>query len=116
MHYKIIQEGHMCNLLLEKDLKTLPQVAPFIMTAPRWIDLTMCIQENHSSLPHIAQGTRIKDAKDMAFGCLKSHCPKTKSPNIFSIYVQAMEILSTNIFALTHVTNPPYHQTISCSN
>jgi hypothetical protein len=34
---------------------------------------------------------------------------KKKPSNIFSIYVQAMEILSTNTFALTHVTNPPYH-------
>jgi hypothetical protein len=33
--------------------------------------------------------------------------PKKKSLNIFFIYVQAIEILSTNIFALPHVTNLP---------
>jgi len=41
---------------------------------------------------------------------------KKQSSNIFSIYVQAMKISSTNTFALTHVTNLPYHQTISCLN
>jgi hypothetical protein len=33
MHYKLIQEGQMCNLVFEKDLN-LPQVVPFIVTAP----------------------------------------------------------------------------------
>jgi hypothetical protein len=46
----------------------------------------------------------------MAFGNSQSPCPnKKKSQNIFSIYVQTMEILSMKTFALTHVTNPPYH-------
>jgi hypothetical protein len=52
MHYKPIQKGHMCNLVLAKDLD-LPQVIPFIMTAPYWI--------------------WIRDAKDMAFGSFRSH-------------------------------------------
>jgi len=34
---------------------------------------------------------------------------KQKSPNIYSIYVQAMEILSAYILAFMHVINPPYH-------
>jgi hypothetical protein len=42
--------------------------------------------------------------------------PKKDVPNIFPIYVQEMEILSMYIHALAHVTNSPYHQTISYSN
>jgi hypothetical protein len=41
---------------------------------------------------------------------------KKKVTKHFFIYVPAMKILSTNIFAQTHVTNPPYGQIISCSN
>ncbi len=55
-----------------------------------------------------------RDAKDMASNSI-SLSQKKIDQTFFSIYVQAMEILSTNIFTL-HFTNAPYHQTISCSN
>jgi hypothetical protein len=58
------------------------------------------------------------DQRCKGYGLLKFFISlsKKKSPNVFSIYVQAMEILSTHILTLTRVTNPPYHQTISCSD
>jgi hypothetical protein len=71
-------------------------MAPFIMTTPCWI--------------------WTRDVKNMASGSSSLIVQKKNSLNIFPIYVQAMEILSMKIFAWTHVTNPPYHQTISCSN